>query len=78
MDKCPNCGSTLGVYKTYTGVQYYDFDGNDAGYYADVPENQKTFARCIKCQKKISLDRIKREAQNDDFRCSGERKDNVH
>lgn len=63
MDKCPHCGSDHGVYKTYTGKQYYDFDGEPAGFYADVPDNQRTFARCINCGKKISLDRIKREAE---------------
>lgn len=61
MDRCPHCGSDLGVYKTYTGKQYYGFDGEDAGFYADVPENQKVFARCIHCDKKISLVRIKKE-----------------
>ena len=76
MDKCPHCGSTLGVYKTYTGVQYYNFDGTDAGYYADVSENQKIFARCIKCEKKISLERIRKEAKKDGFCSYGERKSN--
>lgn len=64
MDSCPYCGSTLGVYKTYTGMQYYDFKGEAAGFHADVQENQKVFARCIHCERKISLNRIMREAEN--------------
>ena len=76
MDKCPYCGSAKGVYKTYTGMQYYDFDGNAAGYHADDPENQKKFARCIHCDRKISLSRIRKEAaEKSEYFCTyGERR----
>lgn len=58
MDRCPYCGSKGGVYKTYTGVQYYYWDGEPAGYSNDTPDNQITFARCVKCKKRISMKRI--------------------
>lgn len=62
MDKCPHCGSSDGVYRTFTAIQYYDFNGDPAGCSQDGYENQKTFARCIHCEKKISLNRILKEA----------------
>jgi len=63
MDKCPYCGSTNGVYKTFTAMQYYDFNGNPAGYSLDdAIENQKVMARCLHCHHKISLKRIVKEA----------------
>lgn len=59
MDKCPYCGSDNGVYTTYTGRQFYYWDGEPCGYDSDVLENQIKFARCVKCNRKISLKRLK-------------------
>lgn len=58
MVKCPYCGSDGGVYTTFTGKQYYYWDGELAGYDTDVPENQSAFARCVKCGRKISMRKI--------------------
>lgn len=69
MDKCPYCGSSSGVERTFTGVQFYDWNGEPAGWLSDIgPENQKIFARCVKCKKRVSMSRILRESD-------GERKD---
>ena len=32
MDKCPYCNSNSGVYTTYTGRQFYYWDGEPCGY----------------------------------------------
>lgn len=62
MDKCPYCGSSAGVYTTFTAIQRYDFNGNPAGCSLDdAIENQRVMARCLHCDKKISLKRIVRE-----------------
>lgn len=61
MDKCPHCGSDTGVYTTFEGIQYYDFNGDPAGCSLNGVENQRTFAKCIKCDKKISINRILKE-----------------
>ena len=53
MDKCPYCGSDDGVFTTYTGTQYYDWNGEPCGYDNDVSDNQIKFARCIKCNRKV-------------------------
>lgn len=58
MDKCPHCGSMMGVYRTYTGVQYYDWNGEPAGFQEDPNEAQSVFVRCISCNRKISMRRI--------------------
>lgn len=58
MERCPYCGYEGGVYRTYTGKQYYYWDGEPAGYNDDVYDNQKTFVRCIKCNRRISMKRI--------------------
>ena len=64
MDKCPHCGSKNGVYTTFTAMQYYDFNGDTAGCSLDdAMENQKVMARCLHCDRKISLVRIAREAK---------------
>lgn len=64
MDKCPYCGFDGGVYTTYTGKQYYDWDGEPCGYNSDVSENQRKFARCVKCNKKIAIKRLKSSTTN--------------
>lgn len=58
MERCPHCGSEDGVFTTYTGTQFYYWDGEPAGYNADVPENQRKFAKCIACKRKIMLSRL--------------------
>lgn len=61
MQRCPYCGSEDGVFTTYTGRQFYFWNGEPAGYNADVPENQHKFARCISCKRKIMLSRLAKE-----------------
>lgn len=64
MEKCPYCGSEDGVFTTYTGKQYYYWNGEPCGYNADVPDNQRKFVRCINCKRKISMKRL--QAEDDD------------
>lgn len=59
MERCPYCGSDGSVYRTYTGKQYYYWDGEPCGYDADVSENQSKFVRCTNCNRKISMDKLK-------------------
>lgn len=61
MQRCPYCGSEDGVFTTYTGKQFYFWNGEPAGYNADVPENQHKFARCISCERKVMLSRLAEE-----------------
>lgn len=61
MEKCPYCGSEDGVFTTYTGKQYYYWNGEPCGYNADVPDNQRKFVRCINCKRKISMKRLQTE-----------------
>lgn len=64
MDKCPYCGSDDGVFTTYTGTQYYDWNGEPCGYDNDVSDNQIKFARCIKCNRKIAKKKLKNNSTN--------------
>ena len=64
MVKCPYCGSVDGVYTIYTGRQFYTWDGEPHGYYANVSENQRKFARCVKCDRKIAINRLKSNTIN--------------
>ena len=64
MEKCHYCGSEDGVFTTYTGKQYYYWNGEPCGYNADVPDNQRKFVRCINCKRKISMKRL--QAEDDD------------
>lgn len=61
MDKCPYCGSDRGLFRTYTGTQYYGWDGEPAGYDDQVFDNQRVYARCVRCERRISLERVKKE-----------------
>ena len=61
MQRCPYCGSEVGVFTTYTGRQFYFWNGEPAGYNADVPENQHKFARCLNCERKVKLSRLAEE-----------------
>ena len=65
MDRCPYCGFDQGVYRTYTGTQFYHWNGEPAGFNTDVSENQIIFVHCVRCHKKISMRRILREANLD-------------
>ncbi len=67
MEKCPYCGSEDGVFTTYTGKQYYYWNGEPCGYNADVPDNQRKFVRCINCKRKISMKRLQ-DKSDDNFR----------
>ena len=58
MDRCPYCGSKTGIYKTYVGIQYYDWSGEPSGFNDDMVEKQRMFVKCIKCHKRISMKRI--------------------
>lgn len=62
MVKCPYCGSDKGVLTTFTGIQYYTWSGESQGYCNDVAENESKFAKCIKCGRKISMNRILKES----------------
>ena len=62
MKRCPNCGSDTGLYKNYTGTQYYNWDGSPAGCHEDSPEKQSVYAMCINCGKRFNLSRIERLA----------------
>lgn len=65
MDKCPYCGNDGGVYRTYTGVQYYYWDGEPCGFNADVSDNQRVYCRCVRCNRKISMKRLLKEAEEE-------------
>lgn len=67
MEKCPYCGSEDGVFTTYTGKQYYYWNGEPCGYNADVSDNQRKFVRCINCKRKISMKRLQ-DKSDDNFR----------
>lgn len=61
MNKCPYCGSDKGVFTTFTGTQYYKWNGETNGY-SDFAETESKFARCISCNRKISMNRIQKES----------------
>ena len=61
MNKCPYCGSDSGVFTTFTGTQYYTWNGESNGY-SDFTEKESKFARCISCNRKISMKRIQKES----------------
>lgn len=63
MKRCPHCGDDGGVYRTYTGAQYYFWNGKPSGFDADVSDDQTTYARCVRCNRKISMKRILRETE---------------
>lgn len=68
MKQCPHCGSDIGLYRNYTGTQYYNWDASPAGCHADEPETQLVYARCINCGRKFNLTRIERLANQKDDR----------
>ena len=61
MQRCPYCGSEDGVFTTYTGRQFYFWDGKPAGYNADVLENQRKLVRWLSCKRKVELSRLAEE-----------------
>lgn len=66
MKQCPYCGSDLGLYRNYTGTQYYNWDGSPAGCNADCAEKQAIYAMCIRCGKRFNLSRIERLANSEE------------
>lgn len=64
MKKCPKCGSDKGVFTTFTGTQYYKWNGEPNGY-SDNIERESKFARCVVCNHKISMNRILKESELD-------------
>lgn len=62
MDKCPYCGSDKGVFTTFMGTQYYTWNGEPNGY-SDNVEYESSFAKCVSCGRKVSMNRIKKVNQ---------------
>ena len=48
MRKCPYCNSGRGVYTIFKAMQYYSWGG----------EPESKFAKCLSCNRKISMKRI--------------------
>lgn len=65
MNKCPYCGSKHGVYTTFIGVQYYSWNGEPCGYNEDTTDKQSVYARCLKCNRRVSMKRIIADAQGE-------------
>lgn len=63
MDKCPYCGSDKGVSTVFTAFQYYSWNGESQGY-SDL-ENESSFAKCLSCNRRISMKRILRESKSE-------------
>lgn len=65
MDKCPYCGSEMGLFSKEVGRfdQYYRFNGEPGGY-SDldvVCRRKSTPLYCIKCRKRVTtLQEIRR------------------
>lgn len=62
MKCCPHCGSSSGLAREFTGVQYYDWSGEPTGYDVNASENQSVYVCCVSCGRRFSLGRIKRNA----------------
>lgn len=56
MERCPYCGSDKGVSTKFVGYQYYSWNGEPQGY--SDGENESTFARCLSCNRRISIKKI--------------------
>lgn len=55
LDKCPYCGSSEGLYTTFTGMQMYDFHGNTNGFSEDsFAFSESDLMRCINCGKSVT------------------------
>lgn len=50
---CPKCNSDKGFYTTGTFYQYYDKNGEPAGYHENSYES--AMAKCVKCHSRIKL-----------------------
>lgn len=60
MERCPYCNSDKGISVVFKGLQYYSWDGNPNGYSTDEISESK-FARCLSCDRKISMKRIQKK-----------------
>ena len=63
MKKCPYCNSDKGVFTAFVAYQYYSWEGNPMGY--SDGDTESVFARCISCNRKISMKRILRESNKE-------------
>ncbi len=50
--ECPHCKSNRGLFTTFKGVQYYNFDGTENGYNEDR-STETVWAYCISCGKPV-------------------------
>lgn len=60
---CPNCGSNKGIYTTIKVVQYYDWNGEPAGY-SDDYEDENRYAKCMNCGKRFLLKKVREGEKN--------------
>ena len=55
LKRCPYCGSSEGLYSTFTGMQMYDFRGNTKGFSEDAfGFSESDLLRCIKCGESVT------------------------
>ena len=52
-DKCPYCGSDLGLYIIVSSPQEYTIHGEACGYYPDAG-TESDIMHCLKCDKAIT------------------------
>lgn len=58
MDKCPHCGDTSGVYRTYKTRQTYSWSGQPI-WSGDVDSiDQKKYAYCSNCNRRVAIRKI--------------------
>lgn len=67
MKRCPYCNSDRGVYTIFKAMQYYSWDGEPEGYSTDELDESK-FAKCLSCDRKISMKRIQKNTETDILR----------
>lgn len=60
MIKCTHCGSNKGAFTVIEGIQYYSWEGEPQGYLA---ENESIYAKCVKCGRRVSMNRILKESE---------------
>ena len=62
MMTCPRCRSDKGLYTTIKIIQYYDWNGDSAGY-SDDYEDESKYGKCINCGKKILLRKVREKTE---------------